>query len=127
MKVYVITDGCYSDYHIVAVTLDEDNAKRFVDAGLGDIEEFETDECILPKGMLPYRVVIDKDGCVWPCYVNEFFFDNSYKEGLKEGLKEGKIAPNGNFVWSGFARDKDHALKIARDYRAKKLAEMYNL
>ena len=59
MKVYVITDGCYSDYRIVAVTVDEDNAKRFVDAGLGEIEEYETDKFVLPKGMLPYRVVID--------------------------------------------------------------------
>ena len=123
MKVYVLTDGCYSDYHIIAVTIDEDNAKRFADAGLGEIEEYETDECVLPKGMLPYIVVIDPSGDVCSCYVNEFFFESSYEKDLKGG----KLVSNGNFVWSGFARDKDHAIKIACDYRAKKLAEWNNL
>ena len=121
MKVYVITDGCYSDYRIVAVTVDEDNAKRFVDAGLGEIEEYETDKCVLPKGMLPYRVVIDAYVDAPLCYVNEFFFEDLDKE------ERGKFTPNGNFIWSGFARDKDHALKIARDYKAKKLSELNNL
>ena len=123
MNVYVITNGCYSDYHIVAVTIDKDNAKRFVDAGLGEIEEFETDTCILPQGMLPYRVVIDNCGCVWSCHVSEFFFEDLDEDDHKGG----KMMPNGNFIWSGFARDKDHAIKIANDYRAKKIAEMLDL
>ena len=125
MKVYVITAGCYSDYHIVAVTIDEDNAKRFVDAGFGEIEEYETDKCTLPIGMLPYRVVICHHGYVYSCYMDEFFFEDSCKEDLT--VKEGEIAPNGNFIWKGFARDRVHAIKIAQDYRAKKLAELNNL
>ena len=53
--------------------------------------------------------------------MNEFFFEDLDKE------ERGKFTPNGNFIWSGFARDKDHALKIARDYKAKKLSELNNL
>ena len=32
MKVYVLTEGCYSAYHIIGVTLDEEQAKIAADA-----------------------------------------------------------------------------------------------
>lgn len=53
MKVYVITQGCYSDYHICAVTLDKDKAERLqklYSAKEGsymitaEIEEYEADD-----------------------------------------------------------------------------------
>lgn len=55
MKVYVITQGCYSDYHICAVTLDKDKDKaerlqKLYSAKEGsymdnaEIEEYETDD-----------------------------------------------------------------------------------
>lgn len=53
MKVYVITQGCYSDYHICAVTLDKDKAERLQkmysakDSYYSDnteIEEYDTDD-----------------------------------------------------------------------------------
>ena len=57
MKVYVLTKGEYSDYHIVGVTLDKDTARQYADWfnngnpydvewGYGiEVEEFDTD-CI---------------------------------------------------------------------------------
>lgn len=50
MKVYVITKGEYSDYHICAVTLDKKIAaqlkQRYTDRwNDAEIEEYETDDC----------------------------------------------------------------------------------
>ena len=49
MKVYVITNGMYSDYHICCVCLDREGAERrqklFSDSfDEAEIEEFDTDE-----------------------------------------------------------------------------------
>lgn len=49
MKVYAITKGDYSDYHICAVTIDKKKAKLLKDKfskswGSANIEEFDTDD-----------------------------------------------------------------------------------
>ena len=50
MKAYVITQGCYSDYHICAVTLDKEKAERLRklalchDSDYVEIEEYELDK-----------------------------------------------------------------------------------
>lgn len=49
MKVYVITEGCYSDYHIVGVTTDKKTAKAYVALRTNkyfqpEIEEFDTEQ-----------------------------------------------------------------------------------
>ena len=63
MKVYVITEGSYSDYHIVGVTLDRDKAERAAKLAVGacgypDIEEWETDEVDLIKDGSAYDVTL---------------------------------------------------------------------
>lgn len=49
MKVYIVTQGSYSDYHIEAVFTDEKQAKYYCathsyDYGECEIEEYDTDE-----------------------------------------------------------------------------------
>ena len=49
MKVYVITQGCYSDYHICAVATDEEKAKllkKYYSCrdDIAEIEEYDTEE-----------------------------------------------------------------------------------
>jgi hypothetical protein len=44
LKVYVVTEGCYSDYHIEAVFTDLEQAEIYCATHKGDIEEYETDE-----------------------------------------------------------------------------------
>lgn len=44
MTVYVLTDGSYSDYHIIGVTLDEATAEQFAKIHQCEIETFETDK-----------------------------------------------------------------------------------
>jgi hypothetical protein len=46
-NVYIITQGCYSDYHIVTVFDDEDKAKAFVEAyNKRKRSEYEDDYCV---------------------------------------------------------------------------------
>ena len=46
-NVYIITQGCYSDYHIVTVFDDEDKAKAFVEAyNKHKRGKYEDDYCI---------------------------------------------------------------------------------
>jgi|WetSurMetagenome_2_1015567.scaffolds.fasta_scaffold15523_12 hypothetical protein len=40
-KVYVVTEGSYSDYHIVAVFRDRKEAETFVGSNVDEIEEYE--------------------------------------------------------------------------------------
>ena len=65
MKVYVISDGCIDDRHVVGVTLDENQAARICDynnehgsRGYCDYEEYDVDEFRqFARGYLPYRVI----------------------------------------------------------------------
>lgn len=68
MKIYVITAGSYSDYHICAVSEDEQKAellaKKF--SSLGDdanIEEFDTED---NERILSYK-------CLYDCYEDLIF------------------------------------------------------
>jgi hypothetical protein len=62
MKVYVITRGEYSDYHICAVALDRQRAERLKVIYTGgwdqaEIEEFDTESDKDQSGLLPYKVI----------------------------------------------------------------------
>ena len=132
-KVYVITSGAYSSYHICAVTMDYEKAldmqKRFwVDNYDGaEIEEFVLDEIDNPRyyisgdGLIPvYRVRIFPDGGlmgieIWK-YADKFKQQNVYN-----------LWPNNLFEAYVLAEDEDHAKKIACDERARLLAERAGL
>ena len=45
MKIYIVTDGCYSDYHIEAVFTDKEKAKLFAALhNCSNLEEYETSD-----------------------------------------------------------------------------------
>ena len=66
MKVYVITDGDYSDYHICGVSLNEEDAKKIRDlcGHYAEVEEYDTEEWspFLHNGEL-YSVNLDGEKC----------------------------------------------------------------
>ena len=87
MKVYIVTDGCYSDYHIVAVFLEKEKAELYVkthDFGQTSIfgsdmhiEEYDTqDDTIegeIAKMKYVYSFEIDEIGRISDnCRVWEF-------------------------------------------------------
>lgn len=128
MKVYVITKGCYSDYHICGVVTDQEAAEKLVklysdrrdDA---EIEVFDTDVPMgYLSGRLPYKVHFESNSMVrvWPAYE-----DDDFKEGYLEYQRH-VYAPGDMWVHV-LAKDEAHALKIAADKRAQYLAEMADI
>lgn len=77
-KVWIVTEGSYSDYHIVAVFSSEEKAKEYVETygeedsySLGDvIEEWDVDVVDdLPKGMKYYKVYYTPRECKITLYL----------------------------------------------------------
>jgi hypothetical protein len=125
-KVYVITKGCYSDYHICAVTLDKEKAERLrklFDGGSMDearIEEWDTEQHVdLLSGRKPYFVLFRENGDVLSVTEDEYcieyfepkifvFHHRYYGDVLKTAV---------------YADSREAAVKIAAEKRAKYLAE----
>lgn len=117
MKIYVITKGCYSDYHIVAVTDDLSKAEflklKFSDEhDAADFEEYDTDEYsvegIQNMKLFYWKVLIyDGGSLVYP-----YLCGNQYFKVHKDGIQAVVIA-----------RTKEQAIKIVRDKYAQYLSE----
>lgn len=113
MKIYVVTQGEYSDYHIVGVALDRNQAgliamahNTYADSCY--IEEYDTDEIKVNKDFTP-NWLIKFDGeeikKVYP-----FTGKKPYK--VKEyGMNQCSVIVK--------AKDEDHATKIAIDTLAQ--------
>lgn len=123
-KVYVITKGCYSDYHICSVTLDKEKAESlrvlFDGSNSRDetrIEEFDTESHTdLLAGRKPYRVSFRKNGDL--CSVNEDVWGIEYfKPGINEFPKLNEC-----LVVYLYANSKIDAIQIAAEKRALYLA-----
>lgn len=120
MKVYIITEGDYSDYHICAVTLEKKQAEQLKKYFASDyseprIEEYETDFYKpLSDGLTLYEVCV-ADGRCWTHKVE--YEIETYKVGFVRKNKERYYVPV-------YAVDESHAKKIGLDkiaeYKAKK-------
>lgn len=129
MKVYVITAGAYSDYHIEAVTLDPDKAEllRKLHSGYDEahIEEFDTEE--------EADIISQKYTSVWTIEISKHGEVGAIKEAwhFGDGQFENRFSfpywKNGGFVAEVCHDSKNAAIKIALDTRAKMLAEKYGL
>ena len=118
-KVYLVTKGEYSVYHICAVFAEKKNAEIFVEAikedswSVAEIEEWNLDEAVLEKGDKNYFVRIKKDGEVLECHT----------DGFTCSLNETGFDMNHNMFSYQFAKDEKHAVKIANERRARLIAE----
>lgn len=130
MRVYVITEGEYSAYHIVAVFTDEakkDAYMAFQPPDEGDgirVKEFESDTAIIndiPQGHRVYNVHMDIHGVTThieniPVIHNEHrnigwsVYNYLHKEG------------NEFLLWRGIARSEQHAIKIVNELRVRLIA-----
>ena len=122
--VYVVTKGCYSDYHICAVTLDKEKAERlcklFDEGSWRDarVEEFDTEtHADLLSGRKPYRVSFRKNGDLYS--VDEDTWGIEYFE--SEIIERPNI--DDSLLVKLYAEDRESAIKIAAEKRAKYLAE----
>jgi len=123
MKVYVLTVGEYSDVYVYGVFSSEEIAKRYANALDGFCEEFELDgQFIEPinRGYLYWHVAILASGNI-DVRVGDNISNNPKNKLWIKGKK-----PSGMGEWMIFdlwAKDKQHAVKIANDIRARCIAE----
>ena len=116
MKIYIITKGSYSDYHICNVTTDYKKAKRYKEAysdnwGEACIEVHEDGENGKENYCWAYNPVSNT------AKINEY---NGKERVMKN--REGKI-----YSVYVYAPDKKHAAKKAQDMIAKYKAEQAGL
>jgi hypothetical protein len=112
-EVYIVTEGEYSDYKIVAVFTDKALATKCADLVSGDVETWtvDADAGQWRAGLRPWTVRMMEDGSTrWGAYettaVNEDDEDNFF----------------GYIKMSMWARSKEHAIKIANERRIQMLA-----
>ena len=122
MKIYVVTKGYYSDYHIITATTDEELAYRIKEKFSGDdyydeakVEIFEDAEIFMKSC---YFIRFDKGGNVitFEEEKNEYYYEQDEGEDAK-----------GNFYISIIADNKEIAIKIGAERRAMYLARKYGL
>lgn len=129
MKVYVVTKGEYSDYHICAVTTDEETAKKLAEKYADSyddtwVEEYDTDhaEMALAKKKIFFCSFDPDDSTIE--------VDDRGDRGSWEGIKPSHFIVSGNrkylYVYVN-ADTEEEALKIASDKFAKYRAEKMNL
>ena len=123
MKVYVVTSGEYSEYHIVGITLDKQATETFVNgknATRGKygsefyLEEYETDDFqIIKEGCKPYKACFygNENGDRW-CWATER--ELSYQ--ATNWLYTGKTAERTDIYSDGHSRhyEKQEKRRITR-------------
>ena len=122
MKIYIITKGSYSDYHICAVSTDKKKAeilrKAFDDNDdwrKAQIETYETDQFLteIENGMKLYLCGVKDDGGM-SIITYESDLDYIVPSDFKvRKYTKGNMAPG--YGVNVFAKDKEHACKIAAD------------
>lgn len=118
MKVYIVTDGDYSDYHIEAVFTDEEKAKIYAALHCYDnVEEYDADTIEIDGEFEPWIVH-------YCCYTNGFWHCEDTCYSKKHDNRVWKSAYNGvqAFIYLK-ERDTTKALKIAQDLYAEWLYE----
>jgi hypothetical protein len=121
-KIYLVTQGNYSDYHVVSAFSEKALAQSFIDSFVSneddsiEIEEYEIDKLSeqLRNGYKAYSVLMEKDGnyieveqvsCLYPEKAQRETVEYSYH---KEYM-----------TTSMFAKDEKHAVKIANERRIR--------
>lgn len=124
-KVYVVTSGSDDDFGGVdAIFTDRDLAQKYIDSfgemhnDFNYIEECEINpfEFELNNGYKPYYVVIDKQGKIEECKIS---YSSSGFE--NENRRCGFYVTNDIYVHV-FAKDENHAIKIANEKRVQLIA-----
>ena len=117
-KIYIVTQGQYSDYKILGVFDKEELANKFITSGgkyeydYPEIEEWELNPNAknLKRGYLPFIVKMNRSGNVGG--VKQESFDSN----------TGWYGNDTTMYNHCFAKDKEHAIKITSELRTRLLA-----
>ena len=126
-KIYIVTSGEYSDYGIDAVFTDKELAEKFIKEQKGEIEVWEANEYTkIPQNRDVYQVIIyvdngeiqgtEKTNSNWHDALN----DNMLFWRKICGIERGRL------VIYCFAKDREHAIKIANEKRVQ-YKQLHNL
>lgn len=122
MKIYVVTKGCYSDYHIITATTDEKLAN--------DIKEKFSED--YSWGEAKVEVYEDAEIFMKPCYFLRFDKNGNvieFEESNKEYDYDERcgIDIKGNFYVDVATDNEEAAIKISAERREMYLAQKYGL
>lgn len=117
MKIYLVTDGEYSDFCVVAAFSTKEKAERgkvLLDLH-NEVLELEVDNVREPpRDMTSYRVQMTRAGNkarATPFYMTDFEPCSTFCQGGGDA-----------FIVLTYARDEQHAIKIANEKRIMELA-----
>lgn len=136
-EIYIVTSGCYSDYHIVTVFMDKDKAKAFVEAYNShktskyyddyEIETYKVSDIDVQTigDNAFYDVQVSRRGA---CYVGlaELGYAFETNEDVGKVIEYIAGAQEGYRVIV-LAKDAEHAKRIAQDKIAQYKAEKEGL
>lgn len=131
-KIYVVTSGSYSDYHIVAVYDNKELAEKHKDLlrDGNDVEEYvlNEDADLAQRGLKEFNVRMLRDGEV----------EMASQWDIGRGEEECNLEDDEQYYWKNgekivtasykvlrvkcFAKDKQHAIKIANEKRIQLIA-----
>jgi hypothetical protein len=126
LKIYIVTDGIYSDYKICGVYTTKELAQKFVDIYGGEIEQWEVDddEVIKNKYNL-YKITMDISGNTKEINISNDWYDylriNKYDNDITHVRFEEDLTHLDIFV---LAKDEQSAIKIANEKRIKYISEI---
>jgi hypothetical protein len=126
-KVYAATSGSYSDYGIVAIFSTKEAAQLFMERhpnqwnDWNDIEEYDLDPGVLQmrKGYSHWMVQMEEDGSTISAEASGRYNLEAAPDKALRAESAGRRARW--FNWYGWAKDQQHALKIANEHRIKLL------
>lgn len=127
MKVYIVERGDYSDRNIVGAFSSRKRAVAYI--------EFKLKSCRYPDSYAIYEMEIDEEKVVSDNNMFDVFFANGVWDAREtDYIADGEIGKMGMSPLSFkdmsgvfFAKDKDHAIKMAQDVCAKMKAEEIGL
>lgn len=135
MKVYVVTSGSYSDYHINAVFTDQKMANAYVEQfnrgdryDPADIEEWDADQPFpcWSADMNRYLVTAPDDDPEgdphW--WAHEWSLDMERHDPDDPTEIPSRTVPGGNWRMLVIARDQNHAIKVGTERLARHRMEL---
>lgn len=117
-KVYVVTDGNYSNYRIVGICSTLSNAKILKELrnAQNDIETVTLDDLPeAPSGMRVYCTVMNENGDVKSCNLEDC-------EVMTYNWTWAPYGDDKNVFFHDWARSEEHAIKIANERRIQLIA-----
>ena len=136
MTIYVITEGCYSDYHIITATIDKDKAYKLAALiGNAEVEEYDSEEYNFIDNRKVFKVTNNTERVAWDnlnwwsCGTTVLAAEEDHSAfGYEQSSYGPCLGYKDKFITSYVrATNAEHALKICYDFIAQKKAEKAGL